>query len=319
MKKQSREKLLLFTFVGILALWQGQALFRMMFIDPVRDRRKLVADLENDVNRLKDIDLRKLDNAKKNLKTWENRSLPPDPVVAQSYYKPWLIELATQAKLTGVVVDGLDATPRLNGGTYYSISAKIKARGTLDRVCDFLHAFHQAGLLHRVTSFTIESEKHDGNPAVDALINVEALALVNSPPRKTLFADPNAPPKPGQPLKDRKEYDSIPGKNLFVSTYKPPKPPVKTVDPSKTMAEALPDTAEFVILSALVASGDNRDATLYDRTANKETKLTPGTDFNIAGLAGKVVSISDDHVVVEVKGEQWQLDIGKNLRQMRKL
>lgn len=312
--KQSREKMLLFAFVGVLALWQGQSLFRMLVLDPVQSREDRRTALGKKVDNLK-IDLREIEAAKGKLKAWENRSLPPVPVQAQSAYQPWLIELATQSKLTGVSVEILSGNPLIKGGTYYSIAATVKARGTLDRVCDFLHAFHQAGLLHRVTSLSIESAKHDGNPPLDVTIGVEGLALVNSPARTTLFADPSAAPKPGQPLKDRKEYDSIVGKNLFVSTFKAQKP---ADDRKKTPVENLPDTAEFVYLVASVARGAERDATLFDRTSAKETKLTPGIDFNIAGLSGKVVSINDDHIVVEYLGEQWQLDLGKNLRQMRK-
>jgi hypothetical protein len=316
MKKPGREKMLFFALLGVLALWQGQSLFHVLFIAPKEARQARLEALKKSV-RAKELEKKRLNDAQLNLKTWETRSLPPVPVVAQSQYQPWLIELATQSKLTGVSVDGLTGTPPVKGGTYYSIPATLKARGTLDRVCDFLYAFHQAGFLHRVTGLTLETAKHEGNPQLDVVIQIEGLSLINSPARTTLLADPNAPPKPRQPLKDRKEFDAITTKNLFVSTYKP-KPPEKPVEKPKSVPELLPDTAEFVYLVASVASGSDRDATLHDRTSNKLTRLTPGGNFSIAGVAGKIVSINDDHVVVEVQGENWQLDLGKNLRQMRK-
>jgi hypothetical protein len=315
--KQSREKLLLFAFVGILAVWQGQALFHAIFIAPREQREIQLGLLNKDVTKL-ELEQRRFENARTYLKELQNRSLPAVPV-AQSQYQPWLIELATQSKLTGVSVEGLTGTAQPKGGTYYSITGTVIARGTLDRICDFLHAFHQAGLLHRITGIKLVATKHEGNPAIDATISVEGLTLVNSPSRTTLFADAKNPPKPGVPLKDRKDFDSITSKNLFVSTYKPVKAPEKTPERPKSPIEALPDTAEFVYLVASLASGAERDATLFDRTSAKETKLTAGSSFNIAGLSGKVVSIHDDYVVVEVEGDKWQLDLGKNLRQMRKL
>lgn len=314
MMKQSREKILLFALLGVVALWQGNSLYQALVIAPREERENSLTALDKKIQtRL--VEQRTLEKAIADLKTWESRSLPPVPVQAQSTYQHWLIELAGKSKLTEISVEILDKNPRLTGGTYYAINAKIKARGPLDKVCDFLHAFHQSGLLHRIKAINFESAKHNGNPPLDVVIDVEGLSLIKSPARTTLFVDDTKPPKPARELKDRKEYESIIKKNLFVNTFKVEKPPEK----NKSPVEALPDTAEFVYLTGSVAVGEKRDATLYDRTSGKQTALKPGTSFSVPGLSsGKVVAISNDHIVVEYQGEQWVLDIGKNLRQMRK-
>jgi hypothetical protein len=314
--KLSREKILLLALVGILVLWQGQSLFQSLILQPLDDRENRKSALEQAIER-KELEKRQQQLTAAKFKSLGGRSLPPDPVIAQSQYQAWLIEEAAKAKLTAVSIENVRADTRPKGDTYYTIQATVKARGTLDRVCDFLHAFHQAGLLHRVNGLTLESEKHEGNPELGIVINVEALALLNSPARNSLLVDAKAPPRPDRPLRDRKDYESIIAKNLFVATYTGPKKPERPKGQSPV--EQLPDTAEFVYLSASIAKGDRRDAMLFDRTTGKKTDLLPGGTFQVAGLSGKVLSIDNHFVILEIEGEQWRLELGENLRQMRRV
>jgi len=69
----------------------------------------------------------------------------------------------------------------------------------------------------------------------------------------------------------------------------------------------------------LVSKGSVTDAALYDRTKNRETKLVAGGEFKAAGIEGKVVSLGDDYVILDIKGESWRLEIGQNLQQMQKV
>lgn len=313
--KLPREKVLLLTLVGILVVWQGQSLFQSLILQPLDDRENRKSALEQAIER-KELEKRQQQLAAAKFKTLGGRSLPPDPVIAQAQYQVWLIEEAAKARLTGVSIENVRADTRPKGNTYYTIQATVKARGTLERVCDFLHGFHQSGLLHRVNGLTLEAEKRDENPELAIVVTVEALSLLNSPGRNSLLVDPKSPPHPDRPLRDRKDYESITTKNLFVSTYDRSKKPERPKGQSPV--EQLPDTAEFVYLSASIAKGERRDAMLFDRTTGKKTDLLPGGEFQVAGLSGTVISIDNHFVILEIEGEKWRLELGENLRQMRR-
>lgn len=317
-KNLSREKILLIALVGTVVLWQGQSLLQSMIFEPIAARETQRDQLAAEVER-QNLETRRILNTSAQMKKWKERSLPPDPTIAQALYQSWLIEEATKAKLTGVSVEAMRAD-RLTGDTYYKIAATVKAHGTLDRVCDFLHAFNQSGFLHRIAGMTMETARHEGNPPLDVVFNVEALSLVGSPSRTNLQAKPDATLEPGVPLKARPEYDSVTKGNLFVRTYNgPPKPPPPPEKKPTSPVEQLPDTAEHVYLVASLSSGETADAWLYDRTTNERTVLTQGSDFKVAGISGKVLAIAETYVVLEIEGESFRLQLGEHLRQLRKV
>ncbi|MFN0050673.1 MAG: hypothetical protein ACKV0T_00690 [Planctomycetales bacterium] len=314
---KQREKLLLAGLVLALVLWKAPALLQGT-LQPLSQRQNAKAQLETNIEKKKR-EKYLLDLAEKRFRELGQRSLPPDPTIALPIYHNWLIEKAEESKLSQVVVEmPLAGSLPKKGDTFVRISATIKGTGTLEHVCDFLHAFHQSGLLHRIDQLRLESPRHEGNPTLKVELRVEALALANSPPRKSLLVDGAPPLAPERPLKDRRAYDPIVAKNLFVRGYNgPPKPKVEEKRP--TTLPPLPDTAEFVNLVWSVARDDRRDAQLYDRANNKYTKLVPGGEFQVAGLSGRVILISDVYVVLEIEGEQWRLDLGTSLKEMRKL
>ena len=317
-KNLSREKLLLIALVGIVVLWQGGSIVRRTIIEPLAERESIRDQLQSDVDK-QEVEKRRLKEAAARIKKWNERSLPPDPTIAQSLYQSWLIEEATKAKLTGVSVEAMRAG-LVNGNTYVGIAATLKAHGTLDRVCDFLHSFHQAGLLHRVAGIKMETARHEGNPPLDVTFTIEALSLVASPSRTTLFARPDAKLDPSVPLQDRPEYESVTRGNLFVRTYNgPPKPPPPPERKPTSPVEQLPDTAEHVYLVASLSNGETADAWLYDRTTNERTVLTQGSEFKVAGISGKVLEITETAVLLEIDGETFRLQLGEHLRQLRKV
>jgi hypothetical protein len=161
------------------------------------------------------------------------------------------------------------------------------------------------------------SKQATGDPVLDIDLTVEGLSLKEAPPRTTLFSDPKLAELPrGKPLQDKKEYDLLVKKNLFVRGYNgPPKPPGSrdsAVPPEE-------DPLQFVRLVGSFSNGNGFDATLYDPATNRETRLVAGRDFSVAGKEGKVVSVGIDFVILSIKGESFRLDLGDNLRQLKKL
>ena len=118
---------------------------------------------------------------------------------------------------------------------------------------------------------------------------------------------------------------SITSRNPFVRGYngppapKAPTPPVETkLKPTPPVADGF-DPAEFVYLIAVISDGKQLEIWLYDRSSNKRTTLVEGGEFEVAGVKGRVLLIGEDYASLLIEGNVWQLDVGDNLRQMRKM
>lgn len=315
---KQREKVLLAALLAVLGLWQGSALLNAFVFSPVEEKRDDIAEREKRIaTKSRQLD-RAIESAAR-LKAWNKRSLPPDPVAATSLYQNWLVDLAVRMKLANVSVSPDRNAAKPKGDAYYLVSGTMKAEGTLTQLVDFLYEFRKSGLLHRVSRISLATEQHTGDPALVINLSFEGLALKDSPARKTLLSDPRLADlvKDRYP-KDRKEYASLTGKNLFVRGYNGPSRPAGLPGPDRRTTDE-DDVREFVYLVGSFSTGGVFDATLYDRSSNKSTNLTPGAPFSVAGIEGKVLAISVDSVTLEIKGERWRLELGKNLRELEKL
>jgi hypothetical protein len=310
-----REKILALGLGGVLALWQGSVLFQAYVIAPVVERE---TDQEARLDRIseKSKKLKASRAAAAKLKDWKLRSLPPDHVVAMSLYQNWLVELAKKTlSKPSVAPSSQFKKSKGKGDVFQIISVEIKAEGTLAKLCDFLYEFRKSGLLHRVATMTLETDQHQGDPALKITLGIEALALAEAPERPTLIADPKIAELAHVPAKDRKDYAPLVAKNLFVRGYNGPPKPTRTPGP-------LPgeeDPRALVWLVSVVSADGVPEAKLRDVSTNKKADLTEGSDFSVAGVDGKVVSIGTDFVTLEVKGEIFRLELGDNLTQLKKL
>jgi hypothetical protein len=316
------EKMLAAGLVATLVLWQGSSLFTRLVIDPVDANETEIARLKQE-NTQKEKDFKRSQAAARKYAEWKKRSLPPDPVDATSLYQNWLIELATRTKLADVSVQAIrtadfKAKGDSKGEAFHVVSATLKAQATLEKLCDFLYEFRAAGLLHRVSKMTLTSKLNTGDPVLDIDLTVEGLSLKEAPPRSTLFSDPKLAELAGdKPVKARPDYDVLVKKNLFVRGYNgPPAPVGPRTGPGSTPED---DPVQFVRLVGSFSNGSSFDATMYDPSTNRETRLVVGRDFKVAGVEGKVVSVGIDFVVLSIKGETFRLELGDNLRQLKKL
>ena len=326
---KDRKTLLMIGLGFVVLLWKGPGVVDAVFIAPIRDRETRVELLQK--SSAKKTDARaELARATSQLDTWNLRSLPPDRVVATEKYQRWLTELGEKSGFEKVVVAPPQADVRPKDDTYYTVKATVKAQGTLGALCDFLHAFHQSGLLHRVQILKASTARHEGDPVLDLQIDVEALCLVNAPSRTMLFAKTDKPLVPDKPLKARSEYASLTKKNPFIRGYNgPPRPPTppsrRTSDPpptsksSETPKDPPFDAAEHTYLISYFASGDAREVWFYDRSTNERTILSEGNEFQIGDVKGRIVQIADDYVQILVNDEMWELGLGRNLREMTKM
>jgi hypothetical protein len=311
-----REKLLAGGLLTVLGLWQGSVQYKNFISTPVEERETDIAARQKRISD-KEIEVAKGQAAARKYKDWKLRSLPPDPVNAISLYQNWLVDLGDKAKLSHVSVTPKTADNRSKGDVYAIVGADFKAEGKLSQIRDFLYEFRNSRLLHRVSQVTLTTKQAVSDPTIDLHLVVEGLSLKESTERSTLFSDPKLAELVKDPAaKSKESYDIITSKNLLVRGYKPPKsdrdPRPKTPVPDE-------DPRQFVRLTSTFSDGGDYVATLYDPTTNKYAKLYARGDFNIGGVEGKVVSVTIDFVVLEIKGEKFRLDIGGNLTELQKM
>lgn len=73
------------------------------------------------------------------------------------------------------------------------------------------------------------------------------------------------------------------------------------------------DEAKYTYLTATVTVGSQPTAWLNNRPKNTRLQLSPGDTFSIGTLQGKIVSVENRQVVIEVDGNQRVLSIGQSL------
>lgn len=77
------------------------------------------------------------------------------------------------------------------------------------------------------------------------------------------------------------------------------------------------DEAAHAFLTATIVAGEHPEAWVSLRTKNKMLRLKPGEAFEIGKLKGKIVSVGDKFIEIEIGGETVQLRIGQPLSEAR--
>lgn len=77
------------------------------------------------------------------------------------------------------------------------------------------------------------------------------------------------------------------------------------------------DDAEHAFLTATIVSGEQPEAWVSLRTKNKMLRLKPGESFEIGQLKGKILSVGDKVIEIQIGEETVQLRIGQPLSEAR--
>ena len=312
-----RQKVLLGSLLGLLLLWQAGGAVSDVVLKPMRERQSRLRDLQDTLER-KSMQRGEVLAALRDMKNWKARSLPPDSLIASTLYQHWLIELAAKTGIMEVTV-----TPNRTvqqGDTFHTIPLTIRARATIQTLCDFLFEFHRRNLLHKVARMTLESRRSERG-TLEVTLEVEGLSLNGTPQRTTLFL-PDQEQAVAADFQNRRrsEFNRLSEKNIF-ERYRPPEktPPPPTVAAVTPPAPDNFDAAEHVYLIARIDGPGGPEAWLYDRAENARQIVHVNDAFDVAGVKGRVLAIEPSSILLEVGGRKWHLDYGRNLRQLRGL
>lgn len=181
----TRTKILAAALVVLIAGWQiGMPFFRSTFLAPLDERELVQQDVMKKREQADLADLRLL-TAARQLKDWEQISLPSDPLEAQNQYMEWITQLA---RLSGFRADdSLKVKPGPNPSrkeAYTSVIVELEGEATFENLCKFLYHFHRTNLLHRILSVDIESPGSEGNPELTVSIEAEGLSLPDADPSR---------------------------------------------------------------------------------------------------------------------------------------
>ncbi|WP_339908775.1 hypothetical protein [Symmachiella dynata] len=315
-----REKILAIVLLSAVGLWGARSLISDVLLAPINNRNAEITALQSQIDKQND-HVNTILAATRKLAKLKQQSLPPDHYEAAALYKNWLLEQAEQAEFKNIHVARTRIVPTKE--TYAIIGMTVTAQGTLKQVADYLFAIQRADLLQKVRKVDLQSDKHEGEPALEVMIVIDALAINDATPRETLFEKGRA--EAVSELMDgktREQYALITDRNPFVRGYNgPPPPKVVEKPPEKDPEPVKPgiDAAEHVYLVGTVAKGDQWDALLYDRTTNSRTSLLEGKGFEVAGIKGTVLKIGSDFLTLQIDDVVWRLELGQNLRQIEKV
>lgn len=271
-----------------------------------------LGQLEQDLASRKALILRG-QRSSRQMREWERRSLPPDPNLGRTLYHNWLVQLADQAKLSGVQISS--TTPISRGDAYKKLTYSVHARGSLEQVTRFMYDFYRANHLHLVRSLTLTPEADQ--KGLDFLATVEALMVPTAEERATL----------GTEKSDRlawskwEDYQQpIVERNLFAPYTPPPPPPRETPVVKPTVKPPGPppfDVAKFAYLTAILDVHGKPQAWLHVRTTGELLKLHAGDEFKVGEMHALVMSIERRGMQYSAAGKLHWLTLGKNLREAK--
>ena len=90
-------------------------------------------------------------------------------------------------------------------------------------------------------------------------------------------------------------------------------------DSRKVRIEVKEDIAQFTYLILCFREDERRMAWLLNQFDNQRMELYEGVTFRISDMRPTVLSIGSNFVMLQIGDETWELELGKSLRQMRKL
>lgn len=90
-------------------------------------------------------------------------------------------------------------------------------------------------------------------------------------------------------------------------------------DEKTVKIELKDDIAQYTKLVMCLSEGNSRTAWLLNQYENQRMELREGDTFTLGDLNATVVAIGKDFMMLQDKTATWELDLGNNLRQLRKL
>jgi hypothetical protein len=154
--------------------------------------------------------------AQQRLDQYAQRSLPPDPALAERLYLDWLVTSVNEIGFSEPKVNPIAGALRSKTDAFQAKAFNVTGVGSLEMLTRFLHQFYSVDYLHRVKVLTVMPRD---SKTLGFNMTVEALSLSDAEEREALHLPPSQRLTSG----DVEAYiDAICGRNMFGPPNMPP-------------------------------------------------------------------------------------------------
>lgn len=287
--KLTRQQVMLAVLVVVALANVGDRVVTSMIQGPLQQRRDRTTALEEAIEKRESL-LAEARRAGRQISRWQKQSLPADPEMARSLYRSWLLERVNEAGVGGATVDS--GSPSARRGLYIALPFSVRGRCTLPECTQLLFTISQAPHLHRIDSLTLTPA---GNDVFDLALGIEAL-IVSGTKHTDRLARGTADLLAFDSVGD---YQLIARENLFGLGYRDP----------------LQETR----VTAITRTNGEPRIWIDDNTDRGVRKLRLDDRIDVGGLAFRVISATDEQVVLEANGQHSVVELGQTLADARPL
>jgi hypothetical protein len=327
-----RERILAIAVIGVVILGGLGVMFHQFFLSPYRDRKANLELLQKQ-GQTKELRIAEIAAQRPQLERYRQLSLPADINVAELEYGRFLNGLLNKADIKDIRVTPRrpDArnTPALANKTpiYTKLLFAVEGRTSLDNLSKLLESFYRTALMHQIKTLSVTRPltltQGQRNDELNLQMTVEALVVTGAEKRATLMpqfdrrlaaADitsavsfsptglglalwaigPFGPLGPGNLADPARDYSAIAFKNIF---FGPPPATVKQTEPETELLRHVTLTSITIDVGR-----KRREAALYDRFTNRQTRLRVMGGFNQFAL------LQNNQGATLVQGEVMRID-----------
>jgi hypothetical protein len=306
----AREKTLALFFGGSLAVFGTWETVGQMVLQPLTEARNAV-DAARAANSVLNDEAATVEHALRHLKPLEAQSLPADSGKASVLYQGWLIRLLAQNSIVSAIVT--PAPPIVEKSIGYRIPFTVQCEASTRSIANFLDQFYSTPLLHRITNLNIANSS-EGQADHRVTLSIEAIAFGSATKIETL-------PEPAATSDETSLLTALSKNDIFrrqlpVQTYVEPTPTVAESSPepeSEPDPEPVADPHQSVRFVASVWNGQQREAWLVDGRSSEEISVVASSPLKFPDIDGRVISIDEDVLHLELSGQLCSVVLGKTL------
>lgn len=280
----------------VFGLYAIDSLYRSWIEEPEKQLTARLDDLTSDIQKTKDQQLQ-AQRAGKRYDDYLARALPGDPQLARSLYQKWLLTQIERFEITSSSVDAsqpstIELRSRTKKGKRdrigYRIDFSLRGQASLSKLAGFLDEFRNSGMLHKLTSVTLNPIGNEGR--LDVSLSIQVLSLDGATNDKELTQWRVLP----EVIAERSSNNTFVKRNLFARGF----------------AKALYD----VSLKAITVNRKGESEAWFT-VDNKGTvaKIQAGNNVPVALHEIAVVALETDRAQINVNQDLHWIKLGESV------
>ncbi|MDA9777123.1 hypothetical protein N9D38_01685 [Rubripirellula sp.] len=319
---QQRSKLLLLCLVAVILGLRLYDMSEEYLLRPIMEKRAQIEDLEADLILQRRLSER-IKKAETDYKKWLTESLPGRQAEAATLYQNWLVDACEDASFEDVQVtpSSVEDLPLSNTALSFSVTGFTNYAG-LQYFLGFVEA---TPLLHQVTDVDVRLAETEYDDRLDVQIGLQCMILDGADERSFLVdeetvagiknkvesmrrdsSDEN--PSPFLVIKEQPKPATEPENPVVMVAAEPVRPVVAPIPPK-------PDYSDKIVQVGTVLNENTREVWVLDERTNEQTVIKENARFEFYGIQGRVQSVTERYVVIEVDGKRYRWIMASSLKE----